>query len=66
MIFRYSVLFFKCIGMLFSQVASTKVEAAHNRRHYRAAALELSEVKKELQAKEQMIQALQAEAEKLQ
>lgn len=66
MIFRYSAFFLKLVGMLFSQVASTKAEAAHNRRHYRAAALELSEVKKELQAKEQMIQALQAEAEKLQ
>ncbi|XP_073415132.1 golgin subfamily A member 3 isoform X2 [Dendrobates tinctorius] len=51
---------------LAEQVAATKAEAAHNRRHYRAAVLELSEVKKELQAKEQMIQALQAEAEKLQ
>ncbi|XP_072271804.1 golgin subfamily A member 3 isoform X2 [Pyxicephalus adspersus] len=54
------------VNSLAEQVASTKAEAAHNRRHYRAAALELSEVKKELQAKEQIIQALQAEAEKLQ
>ncbi|KAM4054055.1 golgin subfamily A member 3 isoform 1-T1 [Anomaloglossus baeobatrachus] len=51
---------------LAEQVAAAKAEAAHNRRHYRAAVLELSEVKKELLAKEQMIQALQAEAEKLQ
>ncbi|MEE6504372.1 hypothetical protein FKM82_005165 [Ascaphus truei] len=51
---------------LTDQVAAAKAEAAHNRRHYRAAALELSEVKKELQAKEQLVQALQAEADKLQ
>ncbi|KAG9487546.1 hypothetical protein GDO78_007411 [Eleutherodactylus coqui] len=51
---------------LAEQVAAAKAEAAHNRRHYRAAALELSEIKKELHSKEQMIQALQAEAEKLQ
>ncbi|KAM9330867.1 golgin subfamily A member 3 [Gastrophryne carolinensis] len=54
------------VTSLADQVASAKAEAAHNRRHYRAAALELSEIKKELQAKEQMIQALQAEADKLQ
>lgn len=54
------------VTSLAEQVAAAKSEAAHNRRHYRAAALELSEVKKELQSKEQMIQALQAEAEKLQ
>ncbi|XP_068099523.1 golgin subfamily A member 3 isoform X2 [Hyperolius riggenbachi] len=54
------------VNSLAEQVASTKAEAAHNRRHYRAAALELCEIKKELQAKEQIIQALQAEAEKLQ
>ncbi|XP_015279274.1 PREDICTED: golgin subfamily A member 3 [Gekko japonicus] len=48
------------------QVATAKVEAAHNRRHYKAAALELSEVKRELQAKEALIQALQAEVDKLQ
>ncbi|XP_043924650.1 golgin subfamily A member 3 isoform X2 [Protopterus annectens] len=48
------------------QVAAAKAEAAHSRRHYRAAAMELSEVKKELQAKEQLVNALQAEADKLQ
>ncbi|KAJ7309700.1 hypothetical protein JRQ81_007760 [Phrynocephalus forsythii] len=48
------------------QVATVKVEAAHNRRHYKAAALELSEVKRELQAKDALIQALQAEVDKLQ
>uniref|UniRef100_A0A674IJS8 Golgin A3 n=1 Tax=Terrapene triunguis TaxID=2587831 RepID=A0A674IJS8_9SAUR len=48
------------------QVAAAKVDAAHNRRHYRAAVLELSEIKKELQAKELLVQALQAEADKLQ
>uniref|UniRef100_A0A8C5M4H2 Golgin A3 n=1 Tax=Leptobrachium leishanense TaxID=445787 RepID=A0A8C5M4H2_9ANUR len=51
---------------LADQVAAAKSEAAHNRRHYRAAVLELSEVKKELQAKEQVVLALQAEADKLQ
>ncbi|CAH2295639.1 golgin subfamily A member 3 [Pelobates cultripes] len=54
------------VSSLADQVAATKAEAAHNRRHYKAAALELSEVKKELQAKEQLVTALQAEAEKLQ
>ncbi|XP_063820770.1 golgin subfamily A member 3 isoform X1 [Pseudophryne corroboree] len=54
------------VSSLAEQVATAKAEAAHNRRHYRAAALELSEIKKELQAKERLIQALQAEAEKLQ
>ncbi|XP_007899962.2 golgin subfamily A member 3 isoform X2 [Callorhinchus milii] len=48
------------------QVSAAKAEAGHNRRHYRAAALELSEVKKELQGKEQLVRALQAEADKLQ
>uniref|UniRef100_H3BE41 Golgin A3 n=1 Tax=Latimeria chalumnae TaxID=7897 RepID=H3BE41_LATCH len=54
------------VSELKQQVATAKAEAAHNRRHYRAAALELNEVKKELQAKEQLVQALQAEADKLQ
>ncbi|XP_036383304.1 golgin subfamily A member 3 isoform X1 [Megalops cyprinoides] len=48
------------------QVAAAKAEAAHNRRHYRAAMLELSEIKKDLQAKEELIKALQSEAHKLQ
>uniref|UniRef100_A0A4W3IPQ5 Golgin A3 n=1 Tax=Callorhinchus milii TaxID=7868 RepID=A0A4W3IPQ5_CALMI len=48
------------------QQVTAKAEAGHNRRHYRAAALELSEVKKELQGKEQLVRALQAEADKLQ
>lgn len=41
------------------------MEAAHNRRHYRAAMLELAEIKKDLQAKEELIKALQTEAHKL-
>uniref|UniRef100_A0AAQ6ABN5 Golgin A3 n=1 Tax=Amphiprion ocellaris TaxID=80972 RepID=A0AAQ6ABN5_AMPOC len=48
------------------QVAAAKAEAAHNRRHYRAAMLELSEIKKDLQAKEDLVKALQTEAHKLQ
>ncbi|XP_008415841.1 golgin subfamily A member 3 isoform X2 [Poecilia reticulata] len=48
------------------QVAAAKAEAAHNRRHYRAAMLELSEIKKDLQAKEDLVKALQNEAQKLQ
>ncbi|XP_067329293.1 golgin subfamily A member 3 isoform X1 [Anolis sagrei] len=48
------------------QIVTAKAEAAHNRRHYKAAALELSEVKRELQAKDALIQALQAEVNKLQ
>ncbi|KAK2103053.1 Golgin sub A member 3 [Saguinus oedipus] len=47
-------------------VAAAKVEAGHNRRHFKAASLELSEVKKELQAKEHLVQKLQAEADGLQ
>lgn len=42
------------------------MEAGHNRRHFKAATLELSEVKKDLQAKGQLVQKLQAEAEGLQ
>ncbi|XP_068167406.1 golgin subfamily A member 3 isoform X2 [Antennarius striatus] len=48
------------------QVAAAKAEAAHNRRHYRAAMLELSEIKKDLQAKEDLVKALQSESHKLQ
>ncbi|XP_042344281.1 golgin subfamily A member 3 isoform X2 [Plectropomus leopardus] len=48
------------------QVAAAKAEAAHNRRHYRAAMLELSEIKKDLQAKEDLVKALQNESRKLQ
>lgn len=48
------------------QVAAAKAEAAHNRRHYRAAMLELSEIKKDLQAKEDLVKALRGEAHKLQ
>lgn len=48
------------------QVAAAKAEAAHNRRHYRAAMLELSEIKKELQSKEDLVKVLQSEAQKLQ
>ncbi|XP_039389711.1 golgin subfamily A member 3-like [Mauremys reevesii] len=54
------------VNNLGEQVAAARVGAAHDRRHYRAAVLELSEIKKELQAKELLIQALQAEADKLQ
>ncbi|KAF6723543.1 Golgin subfamily A member 3 [Oryzias melastigma] len=48
------------------QVAAAKAEAAHNRRHYRAAMLELSEIKKDLQSKEDLVKVLQNEAQKLQ
>ncbi|XP_041643511.1 golgin subfamily A member 3 isoform X2 [Cheilinus undulatus] len=48
------------------QVAAAKAEAAHNRRHYRAAMLELTEIKKDLQAKEDLVKALQRESSKLQ
>lgn len=47
-------------------MAAAKAEAAHNRRHYRAAMLELSEIKKDLQAKEDLVKALRSEAHKLQ
>ncbi|XP_012586515.1 PREDICTED: golgin subfamily A member 3 isoform X2 [Condylura cristata] len=48
------------------QVAAAKMEAGHNRRHFKAASLELSEVKKELQAKEHLVQKLQEAVEELQ
>ncbi|KAM6404019.1 golgin subfamily A member 3 isoform 1-T2 [Rhynochetos jubatus] len=48
------------------QEAAAKADAAHNRRHYRAAVLELTEIKKELHAKELLVQALQVEVDKLQ
>ncbi|XP_024113118.2 golgin subfamily A member 3 isoform X1 [Pongo abelii] len=54
------------VNSLKEQVAAAKVEAGHNRRHFKAASLELSEVKKELQAKEHLVQKLQAEADDLQ
>ena len=41
------------------------MEAAPNRRHYRAAMLELAEIKKALQSKEEAIKTLQKEACKL-
>lgn len=47
-------------------MAAAKAETGHNRRHFKAATLELSEVKKELQAKELLVQTLQAAAERLQ
>ncbi|KAL2092209.1 hypothetical protein ACEWY4_012007 [Coilia grayii] len=53
------------VKTLTEQVAEAKMEAAHNRRHYRAAILELAEIKKDLQAKEELIKALQKEARKL-
>ncbi|XP_061025445.1 golgin subfamily A member 3 isoform X2 [Eubalaena glacialis] len=54
------------VHSLEEQVAAAQAEAGHNRRHFKAATLELSEVKKELQAKEQEAQRLQAEADGLQ
>ncbi|XP_033475824.2 golgin subfamily A member 3 isoform X1 [Epinephelus lanceolatus] len=54
------------VNDLKEQVAAAKAEAAHNRRHYRAAMLELSEIKKDLQAKEDLVKALQKESHKLQ
>ncbi|KAI5615238.1 golgin subfamily A member 3 isoform X1, partial [Silurus asotus] len=50
---------------LTEQVAEARLEAAHNRRHYRAAVLELSEIRKELQAKEELMRSLQEEARRL-
>lgn len=43
-----------------------KADAAHSRRHYRAAMLELSEIKKDLQTKDDLVRALQIEAQQLQ
>uniref|UniRef100_A0A8C8ZTW4 Golgin A3 n=1 Tax=Prolemur simus TaxID=1328070 RepID=A0A8C8ZTW4_PROSS len=54
------------VSSLTEQVAAARAEAGHSRRHFTAAALELSEVKKELQAKEQLVRTLQAEADSLQ
>lgn len=54
------------VSSLKEQVAAARVEASHNRRHFKAATMELSEVKKELQAKEHLVQTLQAEADELQ
>ncbi|EHA98714.1 Golgin subfamily A member 3 [Heterocephalus glaber] len=54
------------VSSLKKQVAAARVEAGHNRRHFKAATMELSEVKKELQAKEHLVQTLQAEADELQ
>ncbi|XP_027989428.1 golgin subfamily A member 3 [Eptesicus fuscus] len=54
------------VHSLREQVAAAKAEARHNQRHFKAATLELSEVKKELQAKELLVQTLQAAAERLQ
>ncbi|XP_031426241.1 golgin subfamily A member 3 isoform X2 [Clupea harengus] len=53
------------VKTLTEQVAEAKMEAAHNRRHYRAAMLELAEIKKALQSKEEAIKTLQKEACKL-
>ncbi|KAG7241369.1 hypothetical protein INR49_025569 [Caranx melampygus] len=47
------------VNNLKEQVAAAKAEAAHNRRHYRAAMLELTEIKKDLQAKEDLVKVLQ-------
>uniref|UniRef100_A0A8C2XJY1 Golgin A3 n=1 Tax=Cyclopterus lumpus TaxID=8103 RepID=A0A8C2XJY1_CYCLU len=54
------------VNDLKEQVATAKAEADHNRRHYRAAMLELSEIKKDLQAKVDVVKALQSESHKLQ
>ncbi|XP_075852510.1 golgin subfamily A member 3 isoform X2 [Microcebus murinus] len=54
------------VSSLMEQVAAARAEAGHSRRHFKAATLELSEVKKELQAKEHLVQKLQAEADSLQ
>ncbi|XP_038202634.1 golgin subfamily A member 3 isoform X2 [Arvicola amphibius] len=54
------------VNSMKEQMAAARVEAGHNRRHFKAATLELSEVKKELQAKEHMVQTLQAEVDELQ
>ncbi|KAM5238802.1 golgin subfamily A member 3 [Ctenodactylus gundi] len=54
------------VSSLKEQVAAARVEAGHNRRHFKAASLELGEVKKELQAKEHLVQTLQAAADELQ
>ncbi|XP_068422946.1 golgin subfamily A member 3 isoform X2 [Clinocottus analis] len=54
------------VNDLKEQVAAAKAEAAHNRRHYRAAMLELSEIKKDLQGKVDLVKALQSESHKLQ
>uniref|UniRef100_A0A8C2KA12 Golgin A3 n=1 Tax=Cyprinus carpio TaxID=7962 RepID=A0A8C2KA12_CYPCA len=50
---------------LTEQVAEAKLEAAHNRRHYRAAMLELSEIKKDLQAKEELIKSNEKHSEEV-
>ncbi|XP_027023947.2 golgin subfamily A member 3 isoform X1 [Tachysurus fulvidraco] len=50
---------------LTEQVAEARLEAAHNHRHYRAAVLELSEIRKELQAKEELLRTMQVEAKRL-
>ncbi|XP_023976515.1 golgin subfamily A member 3 isoform X1 [Physeter macrocephalus] len=54
------------VHSLEEQVAAAQAEAGHSRRHFKAATLELSEVKEELQAKGQEVQRLQAEADGLQ
>lgn len=54
------------VNSLKEQMAAARIEAGHNRRHFKAATLELSEVKKELQAKEHLVQTLQAEVDELQ
>ncbi|KAM6166832.1 golgin subfamily A member 3 [Erethizon dorsatum] len=54
------------VSNLKEQVAAARVEAGHNRRHFKAATVELSEVKKELQAKEHLVHMLQTEADELQ
>lgn len=59
----FSLFFFGHV--CFVQVAEANLEAAHNRRHYRAAMLELSEIKKDLHAKEELVKALQKEAKML-
>uniref|UniRef100_A0A8C5DZW8 Golgin A3 n=1 Tax=Gouania willdenowi TaxID=441366 RepID=A0A8C5DZW8_GOUWI len=54
------------VNNLKEQVAAAKAEAAHNRRHYRAAMLELTEIKKDLQAKDDLVKNMQSEANRIQ
>ncbi|XP_072495713.1 uncharacterized protein [Notamacropus eugenii] len=53
------------VHSLKEQVAASKIKAVHNKLHYKAATLELIELKKELQAKEQLAKNLQADTHRL-
>lgn len=65
LLYFVTCMYVTCVFVHFVQVAEAKLEAAHNRRHYRAAMLELSEIKKDLQTKEELIKTLQKEAKTL-